>query len=95
MDTIGSTTNKPMAQQSQDMADNAADAAQARSARPSALPTRRSTALSQKVDDVRSQAAPMINKVTSRRPRLRRGAAWKPSATPRSSCASAPCRRRT
>jgi hypothetical protein len=65
MDTIGSSTNKPMAQQSQDMADNAADAAQGAIRSTQRAADQALDRLSQKVDDVRSQAAPMINKVTS------------------------------
>jgi ElaB/YqjD/DUF883 family membrane-anchored ribosome-binding protein len=64
MNTIGSTT-KPLAQQTQDMADNAAASAQGairstQRAADSALDR-----LSDKVDEVRSQAAPILNKVTS------------------------------
>ena len=64
MDTIG-TTSKPMAQQSQDMADNAADTAQGAIRSTQRAADQALDRLSQKVDDVRSQAAPMINKVTS------------------------------
>lgn len=66
MDTIGSTTtSKSAAQQSQDMADSAASTAQG-----AIRSTQRTTdqalgRLSDKVDDVRNQAAPLINKVTS------------------------------
>ena len=65
MNTIGSTTGKPLAQQSQDMADGAAATAQGairstQRAADSALDR-----LSDKVDEVRSQAAPILNKVTS------------------------------
>ena len=66
MDTIGSTTtSKSAAQQGQDMADSAASTAQG-----AIRSTQRTTdqalgRLSDKVDDVRSQAAPLINKVTS------------------------------
>jgi ElaB/YqjD/DUF883 family membrane-anchored ribosome-binding protein len=66
MDTIGSSnTTKPMAQQGQDMADNAAGAAQGaiRSTQRSA--DQALDRLSEKVDDLRGQAAPLINKVTS------------------------------
>jgi len=65
MDTIGSSTNKPMAQQSQDMADNAADAAQGAIRSTQRTADQALDRLSQKVDEVRNQAAPMINKVTS------------------------------
>ena len=66
MNTIGSTTHhKPLSQQGQDMADNAADSAQGairstQRAADSALDR-----LSDKVDEVRSQATPILNKVTS------------------------------
>jgi ElaB/YqjD/DUF883 family membrane-anchored ribosome-binding protein len=65
MNTIGSTTTKPLAQQGQDMADNAAAGAQnairsTQRAADSALER-----MSEKVDEVRSQAAPILNKVTS------------------------------
>jgi ElaB/YqjD/DUF883 family membrane-anchored ribosome-binding protein len=66
MNTIGSTTpTKPLAQQSQDMADNAAAGAQnairsTQRAADSALDR-----MSEKVDEVRSQAAPILNKVSS------------------------------
>ena len=66
MDTIGSTsTNKPMAQQSQDMADNAADQAQGAIRSTQRTADQALDRLSQKVDEVRNQAGPMINKVTS------------------------------
>jgi ElaB/YqjD/DUF883 family membrane-anchored ribosome-binding protein len=66
MDTIGSTnTSKPMGQQSQDMADNAADQAQGAIRSTQRTADQALDRLSQKVDDVRSQAGPMINKVTS------------------------------
>ena len=63
--TTGSTTPKPLAQQSQDMADGAAATAQGairstQRAADSAL-----VRLSDKVDEVRSQATPILNKVTS------------------------------
>ncbi|MBC7973907.1 MAG: hypothetical protein H7138_02900 [Myxococcales bacterium] len=66
MNTIGtSTTTKPLAQQGQDMADSAAAGAQnairsTQRAADSALDR-----MSEKVDEVRSQAAPILNKVTS------------------------------
>jgi len=66
MNTIGSTTpTKPLAQQSQDIADSAASTAQ-----DAIRSTQRATdqaldRLSNKVDEVRSQAAPLLNKVSS------------------------------
>ncbi|MEO6897915.1 MAG: hypothetical protein ABI218_14860 [Caldimonas sp.] len=65
MNTIGSTTSKPLSQQGQDVADNAAAGAQnairsTQRAADSALDR-----MSEKVDEVRSQAAPILNKVTS------------------------------
>ena len=66
MNTIGtSNTTKPLAQQGQDMADNAAAGAQnairsTQRAADSALDR-----MSEKVDEVRSQAAPFINRVSS------------------------------
>ena len=66
MNTIeSSTTTKPLAQQGQDVADNAAGTAQGairstQRAADSALDR-----LSDKVDEVRSQAAPLLNKVSS------------------------------
>lgn len=65
MDTIGSNPSKPLQQQGQDLADNAANAAQGaiRSTQRSA--DQAMDRLSDKVDDLRSQAAPLLNKVTS------------------------------
>ena len=61
MDTIGSTnTSKPMGQQSQDMADNAADQAQGAIRSTQRTADQALDRLSQKVDDVRSQAGPMV-----------------------------------
>ena len=65
MNTIGSTTSKPLSQQGQDVADNAAAGAQnairsTQRAADSALDR-----MSEKVDEVRSHAAPILNKVTS------------------------------
>ena len=65
MNTIGSTGTKPLAQQGQDVADSAAAAAQGairstQRAADSALDR-----VSEKVDEVRSQATPILNKVTS------------------------------
>ena len=66
MNTIGtSTPSKPLAQQSQDIADSAAGTAQ-----DAIRSTQRATdqalnRLSDKVDEVRSQAAPLLNKVSS------------------------------
>ncbi len=65
MNTIGSTTSKPLSQQGQDVADNAAAGAQnairsTQRAADSALDR-----MSEKVDEVRSQASPILNKVTS------------------------------
>ncbi len=65
MDTIGSTTNKPMSQQGQDMADDAANTAQGAIRSTQRATDQALDRLSDKVDQVRSQAAPMINKVTS------------------------------
>ena len=65
MNTIGSSTTKPLAQQAQEVTDNAAATAQGairstQRAADSALDR-----LSDKVDEVRSQATPILNKVTS------------------------------
>ena len=66
MDTMGNNTgSKSPGQQVQDMGDDAANAAQG-----AIRSTQRSTdqaldKMSSKVDDLRSQAAPMLNKVTS------------------------------
>ena len=66
MDTMGNNTGtKPPGQQVQDMGDDAASAAQG-----AIRSTQRSTdqafdKLSSKVDDLRSQAQPMLNKVTT------------------------------
>jgi ElaB/YqjD/DUF883 family membrane-anchored ribosome-binding protein len=65
MNTIGSTTTKPLAQQTQDVADTAAAGAQS-----AIRSTQRATdsaldRMSDKVDELRSQAAPILNKVTS------------------------------
>ena len=65
MDTIGSTTHKPMSQQGQDMADDAAGTAQGAIRSTQRATDQALDRLSDKVDQVRSQAAPMINKVTS------------------------------
>ena len=67
MNTIGSTTNtpKPLAQQTQDMADTAATGVQGaiRSTQRAADSTL--DRMSDKVDEVRTQAMPILNKVTS------------------------------
>ena len=66
MNTLGSsTTTKPLAQQGQDLADGAAAGAQSairstQRAADSALDR-----MSDKVDEVRSQATPILNKVSS------------------------------
>ena len=65
MNTIGSTTTKPLGQQTQDVADNAAATAQGairstQRAADSALDR-----LSDNVDEVCTQATPILNKVTS------------------------------
>jgi len=65
MDTIGSTTNKPMGQQGQDMADNAANSAQGAIRSTQRAADQTLDRLSDKVDEVRSQAGPLLNKVTS------------------------------
>jgi len=65
MNTIESTTTKPLAQKTQELADSAAASAQSairstQRAADSALER-----MSDKVDEVRSQATPILNKVTS------------------------------
>ncbi len=65
MNTIGSTTNKPLAQQSQDMADTAAGTAQGAIRSTQRAADEALDRLSDKVEGVRSQAAPLLNKVTS------------------------------
>ena len=65
MNTIGNTTTKPLAQQTQDVADSTAASAQGairstQRAADSALDR-----MSDKVEEVRSQATPILNKVTS------------------------------
>jgi ElaB/YqjD/DUF883 family membrane-anchored ribosome-binding protein len=66
MDTIGSTSsNKPMGQQGQDMADNAAGAAQGSIRSTQRAADQALDRLSDKVDEVRGQAGPMLNKVAS------------------------------
>jgi len=65
MDTIGSTTNKPMGQQGQDMADNAANSAQGAIRSTQRAADQTLDRLSDKVDEVRNQAGPLLNKVTS------------------------------
>jgi ElaB/YqjD/DUF883 family membrane-anchored ribosome-binding protein len=65
MDTIGSTTSKPMAQQGQDMADNAAGSAQGAIRSTQRAADQALDRLSEKVDEARSQAGPLLNKVTS------------------------------
>jgi ElaB/YqjD/DUF883 family membrane-anchored ribosome-binding protein len=65
MNTIGSNTTKPPAQQSQDMADSAAGSAQAAIRSTQRASDQALDRLSDKVEDVRSQAAPLLNKVTS------------------------------
>jgi ElaB/YqjD/DUF883 family membrane-anchored ribosome-binding protein len=65
MDTIGSTTSKPMAQQGQDMADNAAGSAQGAIRSTQRAADQALDRLSEKVDEARSQAGPLLIKVTS------------------------------
>jgi ElaB/YqjD/DUF883 family membrane-anchored ribosome-binding protein len=68
MDTTGSTstnTNKPVAQQGQDMADNAAGAAQGAIRSTQRAADQALDRLSDKVDEARGQTAPLLNKVTS------------------------------
>jgi ElaB/YqjD/DUF883 family membrane-anchored ribosome-binding protein len=65
MDTIGTNTSKPLQQQGQDMADNAANAAQGAIKSTQRAGEQTLDRLSDKVDDLRSQAAPLLNKVTS------------------------------
>jgi ElaB/YqjD/DUF883 family membrane-anchored ribosome-binding protein len=66
MNTIGSTTpTKPLAQQSQDVADGAANTAQGAIRSTQRAADQALDRLADKVEDVRSQAAPLLNKVTS------------------------------
>ena len=66
MNTIGSTTpTKPLAQQGQDIADNAAGSAQGAIRSTQRAADQALDRLSDKVEDARSQAAPLLNKVTS------------------------------
>ncbi len=66
MNTIGtSTPSKPLAQQSQDIADSAAGTAQDAIRSTQRAADQALNRLSDKVDEVRSQAAPLLNKVSS------------------------------
>jgi len=66
MNTIGtSTPSKPLAQQSQDIADSAAGTAQNAIRSTQRAADQALDRLSDKVDEVRSQAAPLLNKVSS------------------------------
>jgi hypothetical protein len=66
MNTIGTNTpSKPLAQQGQDIADNAAGTAQNAIRSTQRAADQALDRLSEKVDDVRSQAAPLLNKVSS------------------------------
>lgn len=67
MNTIGSTTTtpKPLAQQSQDLADTAAAGAQSAIRSTQRVADSALDRMSEKVDEVRSQATPLLNKVTS------------------------------
>ena len=66
MNTIGSTsTTKPLAQQGQDMRRQRRRQRAGRDPLDAARRRQALDRLSDKVDDVRSQAAPMLNKVTS------------------------------
>jgi ElaB/YqjD/DUF883 family membrane-anchored ribosome-binding protein len=66
MNTIGtSTPSKPLAQQGQDMADGAAGTAQDAIRSTQRASDQALNRLSDKVDEVRSQAAPLLNKVSS------------------------------
>ncbi len=66
MNTIGSSTpTKPLAQQSQDIADSAASTAQDAIRSTQRAADQALDRLSNKVDEVRSQAAPLLNKVSS------------------------------
>ena len=70
MDTTGSTStntnfNKPVAQQGQEIADNAAGTAQGAIRSTQRAADQALDRLSDKVDEVRGQAAPLLNKVAS------------------------------
>jgi ElaB/YqjD/DUF883 family membrane-anchored ribosome-binding protein len=66
MDTMGNNTGmKSQAQQVQDMGDNAADTAQGAIRSTQRTTDQALNRLSDTVDDVRSKAGPMLNKVTS------------------------------
>jgi ElaB/YqjD/DUF883 family membrane-anchored ribosome-binding protein len=66
MDTMGNNTGiKSQAQQAQDMGDNAADTAQGAIRSTQRTTDQALNRLSDTVEDVRSKAGPMLNKVTS------------------------------
>jgi ElaB/YqjD/DUF883 family membrane-anchored ribosome-binding protein len=66
MDTMGNNTGmKSQAQQAQDMGDNAADSAQGAIRSTQRATDQALNRLSDTVEDVRSKAGPMLNKVTS------------------------------
>src|SRR6195952_605902 len=65
MNTIGSTNTKPVGQQGQDMADNAAGSAQGAIRSTQRAADQALDRVSDKVEEARSQAAPLLNKVTS------------------------------
>jgi ElaB/YqjD/DUF883 family membrane-anchored ribosome-binding protein len=65
MNTIGSTNTKPLGQQGQDMADNAAGSAQGAIRSTQRAAEQALDRVSDKVEEARSQAAPLLNKVTS------------------------------
>jgi len=64
--TMGNNTGtKPLGQQAQDMGDNAANTAQGAIRSTQRTADQAMDRLSDKVEDLRSQAQPMLNKVTS------------------------------
>jgi ElaB/YqjD/DUF883 family membrane-anchored ribosome-binding protein len=64
--TMGNNTGtKPLGQQAQDMGDNAASTAQGAIRSTQRTADQTFDRLSDKVDDLRNQAQPMLNKVTS------------------------------
>jgi ElaB/YqjD/DUF883 family membrane-anchored ribosome-binding protein len=65
MNTTGSTTPKPLSQQTQDMADSTSNGAQGAIRSTQRAADQALDRLSDKIDDARSQAGPLLNKVTS------------------------------
>ena len=74
MNTIGTSTSKPLSVTAARTSPTALPARpRTRSAQPNAPPTRRSIVFPRRSSDVRSQAAPLLNKVSSQPERRARG----------------------